>query len=95
MVSHLLTRGLKMAKANFKKAEQALKAMGVPLYQRSDMPNFGISAEDGDSYKWVDYYEGYRMDWDFGVHPDIDSTLRKFGLHCEWVNPGELGVYAD
>jgi hypothetical protein len=84
-----------MIKPNYKKAEQALKAMGVPTYQRSDMPNFGISAEDSDSYKWLDYYEGYRMDWDFGVHPDIDKTLAKFGLRCEWVNPGELGVYAD
>jgi hypothetical protein len=83
-------------KANYKKAEAALRAMGVPIYQRSDMPNFGISAEDGDSYKWLDYYEGDRMPgWNFGVHPDIDSTLRKFGLRCEWQNPGELCVYAD
>jgi hypothetical protein len=84
-----------MIKPNYKKAEQALKAMGVPTYQRSDMPNFGISAEDSDSYKWLDYYEGYRMDWDFGVHPEIGKTLAKFGLRCEWENPGELGVYAD
>jgi len=85
-----------MTKANYKKAEAALKALGVPTYQRSDMPNFGISAEDEYSYKWLDYYEGHRMTgWDFGVHPDIDKTLNKFGLRCEWINPGELGVYAD
>lgn len=85
-----------MTKANYKKAEAALKALGVPTYQRSDMPNFGISAEDENSYKWLDYYEGHRMTgWDFGVHPDIDKTLNKFGLRCEWINPGELGVYTD
>jgi hypothetical protein len=44
----------------------------------------------------MDYYEGYRMpDWNFGVHPDIDATLAKYGLRCEWINPGELGVYED
>ena len=85
-----------MTKPNYKKAEAALKALGVPTYQRSDMANFGISAEDSDSYKWLDYYEGYRMEgWDFGVHPDIDKTLAKYGLSCEWQNPGELSVYAD
>jgi hypothetical protein len=83
-------------KRNYKLAHTALTKLGVPLYQRSDMENFGISAEDSDSYKWLDYYEGWRMDgWDFGVHPDIDKTLRKYGLRCEWINPGELGVYED
>jgi hypothetical protein len=82
-------------KANYTKARKALTDMGVPTYQRSDMAHFGISAEDAESYKWLDYYEGYRMDWDFGVHPDIDKTLSKFGLRCEWINPGELGVYED
>jgi len=82
-------------KANYTKARQALTKMGVPTYQRSDMEHFAISAEDAESYKWVDYYEGYRMDWDFGVHPEIDKTLRKYGLHSEWINPGELGVYEN
>jgi hypothetical protein len=59
------------------------------------MEHFGISAEEPESYKWLDYYEGYRMNWNFGVHPDIDATLKKYGLRCEWINPGELGVYKD
>ena len=81
-------------KPNYKKAEAALKALGVPTYQRSDMKNFGINAEDCDSYKWCSFYS-QDPTWDFGVHPLVDSTLRKFGLHCEWINGGELGVYAD
>jgi hypothetical protein len=83
-------------KANYKKAQAALIALGVPTYQRADMANFGISAEDSNSYLFLDYYEGYRMDgWDFGVNPIIDKTLAKYGLRCEWQNPGELSVYAD
>lgn len=83
-------------KANYTKAEAALKALGVPTYQRADMANFGISAEDSNSYLFLDYYDGDRMPgWDFGVNPIIDKTLAKYGLHSEWINPGELGVYAD
>lgn len=81
-------------KRDFRNAYNALKKLGVPLYQRSDMENFGISAEDANSYQWCDYYEGYRIpDWEFGVHPDICNTLRKYNLHAEWINPAELGVY--
>jgi len=83
-------------KANYDKALKALTALGVPTYQRADMKHFAISAEDSESYKWCDYYEGDMMPgWDFGVHPDIDKTLAKYGLHSEWINPGELGVYED
>jgi len=81
-------------KANYNKALKALTAIGVPTYQRSDMEHFAISAEDEESYKWCDYYEGYRMDgWDFGVNPEITKVLDKCGLFAEWINPGELGVY--
>lgn len=77
------------------KAYNQLKKMGVPVYVRDDMNGrFQISAEDPESYKWADYYEGDRRpDWIFGVNPQIDQVLRKFGLFCEWINPGELGVY--
>lgn len=77
------------------KAFNQLKKMGVPVYVRDDMDGrFQISAEHPESYKWVDYYEGYRLPgWDFGVNPQIDQVLRKCGLFSEWINPGELGVY--
>ncbi len=32
-------------------------------------------------------------DWEFGVNPRITETLNKYGLHAEWINAGELGVY--
>ena len=82
-------------KRNHRLAFNALTKMGVPLFERSDYPDgFFISAEHENSYKWCDYYDGYRIpDWNFGVHPDIDATLRKYDLHCEWENPGCLGVY--
>jgi len=77
------------------KAYNALKKMGVPVYVRDDMDGrFQISAEDPESYRWADYYEGdFHQGWIFGVNPKIEETLRKCGLFCEWINPGELGVY--
>jgi hypothetical protein len=36
-----------------------------------------------------------RDDWEFGVSPVITETLAKYGLHAEWINAGELGVYED
>lgn len=80
-------------KKQYRYAYNALKKLGVPVYVRDDMDGrFQISAEEPDSYKWCDYYDGHRS-WDFGVNPVIDEVLRKYGLHSEWINAGELGVY--
>jgi hypothetical protein len=80
----------------YKKALQALQKEGVPTYQRCDMEYFAISAEDAESYKFCSFYDGRNMpDWEFGVSPVITNILRKFGLHAEWINGGELGVYED
>lgn len=79
---------------NHRLAFNALKKLGIPVYERSDIENFQISAEHEESHKFCDYYDGYRInDWEFGVSPAIFNTLRKYGLHAEWINPGELGVY--
>jgi hypothetical protein len=82
-------------KRDFRNAYNALKKMGVPVYVRDDMDGrFQISAEESDSYKWCDYYEGdCHPNWVFGVNPKIGEVLRKYGLFAEWINPGELGVY--
>jgi hypothetical protein len=82
-------------KRNYRNALNALNKLGVPTYQRSDMEHFAISAEDAESYKFCDYYAYMREDWEFGVSPTITDTLRKYGLHAEWINAGELGVYED
>jgi len=80
-------------KRTYLKAFNALKKIGVPVYEREDMNGrFQISAEEPDSYKWANYYES-PSSWGFGVNPKIDEILRKFGLFAEWINPGELGVY--
>lgn len=82
-------------KKQFRLAYNALKKLGVPVYEREDMDGrFQISAEEPDSYKWLDYYDGHML-WDFGVNPVIDEVLSKYGLHSEWINAGELGVYLD
>ena len=85
---------------NHRLAFNALKKLGVPVYERSDIENFQISAErnfdpECGNTLWADYYEGYTIgdDWEFGVNPIITKTLSKYGLHAEWINPGELGVY--
>jgi len=84
-------------KREYIKAYNELKKMGVPVFVRDDMKqhgNFHISAEESNSSEWVSYYDGhYIPGWDCGVHPAIDSTLAKYGLHCEWQNPGELSVW--
>lgn len=82
-------------KKQYRLAYNALKKLGVPVYEREDMNGrFQISAEEPESYKWCDYYQEYPLeDWDFGVNPIIDKTLAKYGLHSEWINAGELGVY--
>jgi hypothetical protein len=81
-------------KANFRKAFNELKKMGVPVYEREDMNGrFQISAEEPDSYLWANYYAYNRDGWDFGVNPTVDRVLKKHGLFSEWINPGELGVY--
>lgn len=83
-------------KRNYRNALNALTKLGVPTYQRHDMENWAISAEHEDSYKFCDYYDGHNMpDWEFGVSPVIYNTLRKYNLHAEWINAGELGVYED
>ena len=82
-------------KRAYRNALNALKKLGVPTYQRSDMEHFAISAEDADSYKFCDYYAYMRDDWEFGGSPAITKTLDKYGLHAEWINPGELGVYEN
>lgn len=82
-------------KRNFRLAFNALKKLGVPVYERDDMDGrFQISAEEPESYRWCDYYEGDRNPgWVFGVNPQVEGTLAKYGLFSEWINPGELGVY--
>jgi len=80
-------------KRTYIKAFNELKKLGVPVYERDDMDGrFQISAEDAESYKWASYYES-PLGWDFGVNPQIDKVLRKYGLFAEWINAGELGVY--
>ena len=86
-------------KRNHRLAFNALKKIGAPVYQRSDIENFQISAEgiagdyDRDTL-WADYYSGMSIpDWDFGINPKITKILDKYGLHAEWINAGEIGVY--
>ena len=81
-------------KRNFRLAFNALTKLGVPVRERDD--TFWISAEDSESYRFCDYYDGYRIpDWEFGVSPVITETLRKYDLWCEWQNPAQLNVYED
>jgi hypothetical protein len=85
-------------KRAYRNAFNALYKLGLGdmLYERSDIKNFAISAEAPISYKFCDYYAGHRMDdREFGVSPVITKTLAKYGLHAEWINPGELGVYEN
>lgn len=80
-------------KAKYQKAFDALKTLGVPVYEHADdNGNFSIDAEDPKADDFVGYY-ATQPDWIFGVHPAVNTTLRNFGLFAEWVNPGRLSVY--
>ena len=80
-------------KRNQRTAYNALKKMGVPVFIHRDAENtFDISAEDLESYLWVNYWESPST-WIFGVHPTIDKILHDKKLFCEWMNPGHLRVY--
>lgn len=76
-------------------AYRALKVMGVPVFTNEDhnrLGNFSINAEDSAATRWCDYY-AMAPYWSFGVSPELDDVLNQFGLMCEWINPGCLGVY--
>jgi hypothetical protein len=76
------------------KAFNALKKMGVPVYEHGDdNGNFSISAEASGADQWASYYDGYLIWNGESTNPALDSTLRQFGLYAEWVNPGRLAVY--
>ena len=81
-------------KANHRKAYNALKRLGVPVFERNDHPDgFFISAEHAESYKWVDYWNEYSRFPDFGVNSKIREVLKPLELFAEWENPACLGVY--
>ena len=80
-------------KAQYRKAFNALKQLGCPVFERADHPTrFLISAEDPNSYDWAEY-DG-RADWEHdNISPVLRSTLSKFDLYAEWESPGCLVVY--
>lgn len=75
------------------KAFNELKALGCPVFERSDRDGFLISTEKENSWKWADYYTA-RADWQYETtNPVIDQVLHKHGLFCEWENAGCLIVH--
>lgn len=83
-----------------RRAYNALKKIGVPVFERDDLEQhgtFGISAEENYDTLWADYYETAHLDnhynYQFGVHPKITTILDKYDLHAEWDNPGCLSVW--
>jgi len=87
-------------KKNYRNAFEALKKIGAPVFERSDLADkesFGISGEDNYPICWADYYEGsaYADCDDSGVNKKIVDILEKYGLHAEWDNPGSLSVWEE
>ena len=87
-------------KRNQRYAFNALKKLGAPVFERSDLDEhgtFGISAESNYEEIWADYWEVAYLDnncgYVFGVNPKIIKTLKKYGLYAEWDNPGSLSVW--
>jgi len=83
-------------KAQHRKAFNALTKLGVPLREVGD--HFNIDLEQPSQELWASYYDAVALEignneWIFGINPKIHNTLRKHGLHAEWINAGEIGVY--
>lgn len=77
----------------YTKAFNALKKLGVPVYEHvDDDGNFSINAEAVGATDWVDYYDGIYL-WADTINPKIEDVLRANRLYAEWVNPGRLAVY--
>ena len=88
-------------KKNARLAFNALKKIGCPVYEgtwmEGDMDYFRISGEENyNGETWAEYYlsgrEGIDGMDDFGVNNKINAVLDKYGLMCEWANPGVLDV---
>ncbi len=93
-------------KRNARLAYNALKKIGAPVLDADWGGHFAISAElygrdDGfyEGHKdlapggyWADYYGEFTGGYPY-VAPEIEKILDKYGLYCEWNNPGVLSVY--
>lgn len=92
-------------KRNARNAYKALVKIGAPVmeepwnngyfrisgetnYQAGEFGGNKVVAEN-----WADYYNENGSDFDFGVNPKINKILDKYGLYCEWQNPGVMDVY--
>ena len=88
----------------FQKAYDELKAIGAPVFERSDHPDrFLLSAEDNGDEKyqnrtWADYWQigmpnrESNLD-DFGVDKGVSSITDSHGIFLEWETPGCLIAY--
>ena len=60
---------------------------------------FAISAEDGildgRGYDMVNYWTQNYTYYDFGVSTELTEFLDKNDWHCEWVNPGVVGIFKN
>ena len=75
----------------FKRAVNALKKLNIPVFERDG--KVFVSAEDSESYKWVDYYADSRIWGGDDINPELRNLLKKYGLYLEWENPGCLSIY--
>ena len=73
-----------------------LEALGLKLIEWAKMQNeIRISAEEFYDDIVLDYYDGYMLEnHPFGIDAKIHAILDEHGMHAEWINPGEVGVYA-
>ncbi len=50
---------------------------------------FDISAEDGDAYKYIDYYGEFRGGYPY-ISEEIQQMAEDYGYILEWYNAGVL-----
>ena len=85
-------------KANARRAYNALKKAGAPVFIRDDGPNsahFHVSGEEGGkSENWVDYWNEAAARWGGDtVNPKLTEILAEHGLFGEWETAGSVAVW--
>lgn len=75
---------------------------GIPVHLHNET-ELVVSGEDGYEYKgrvFADYYLEFISDpeektWKFGILNVFHNWLEARGWHCEWIDPGTIGIYRD
>jgi hypothetical protein len=85
-------------KKNARQAYRQLLKAGCPVRKDGGYAQYGglfcISAEEGNSEEWLNYYPASYTTWQNGTISDrLNDKLEAKGLYAEWYNAAVAVVY--